>query len=167
MMMEMPEVVHCFGMFPPKYGCFLISLFGMGFGGIGLAGIVLYGLVEDSIISHFVNTSKLDDGLKKATLLTIGLSSLMLLIGNGLLFLGVTFRARQAVETFVWVIFVLISILTIAAIAAPMSCFFISEACLIKKISSALMTVLYLFLLIYLECWVYFMVVGYNFAQSL
>ncbi|XP_028035495.1 uncharacterized protein LOC114246933 [Bombyx mandarina] len=165
--MEMPEVNRCFGMFPPKYGCLLISWLGLATGGTGLAGIIMYGIVQEQIIAHFMNTTKVDEGSKKMALMSIGFTSLMLFIGNGLLFLGVTFSSKSCVKYFVYVTFAMCLIMIMGCIGAPVSCFFLAKTCVMKKISSPAMVIGYLGFTIFIELWLYFMVVGYNFKESL
>lgn len=165
--MEIPEVYKCFGMFPLRYGCLLISFLGLGCGGVGLAGLILYGVIEDSIVAHFVQSTKVDESLKKAVLVTIGLTSLLLVVGNLLLFLGVSFSARGCVQGFGWITFAICLMLMLAAGGAPVSCFFLDKTCLIKKISSSAMVLAYLAVTVFLQIWLYFMVVAFNFKEEL
>ncbi|KAJ0183774.1 hypothetical protein K1T71_000197 [Dendrolimus kikuchii] len=160
--MDMPEVTRCFGMFPPKYACFLISLFGLGSGGVGIAGIILFGVVEKSVLSHFVATTVTDDGLKKVALMSIGMSSLMLLASNAFLFLGVTSNKEGCVKAFIYIILVMCLIIVTVIIAGPLSCFFLSRTCLVKKISIPILVLGYFTLGIYVQVWLYFMVVAHN-----
>ncbi|KAL4705704.1 hypothetical protein ACJJTC_018777 [Scirpophaga incertulas] len=81
MELDMPLVTKCFGVFPPKYATYLISIFGMSSGGVGLAGLVLYSIAENSIMRHFGAPTKVDEDIKKLVLMCVGLISL--LIGCG------------------------------------------------------------------------------------
>ncbi|XP_059045833.1 uncharacterized protein LOC131841532 [Achroia grisella] len=165
--MDMPEITRCFGMFPPKYGSYLIALFGLGSGGVGIAGIVLYGIAENIIMSIFGVRTNADEGLKKVVLMSIGLTSLLLLVANALLLLGVTFGSRGCVSAAVRVILVMCVIIMLATIAIPVSCYFLSSMCLIKKISSIVMGLVVLTITIFLELWVYFMVVAWNLEEQM
>lgn len=165
--MEMPVVDNCFGMFPPRYGCYLISLFGIGSGGIGISGIILYGLLETSILGEFMDSKTKDDSVKKAVLMTIGLSSILLCAGNTLLLLGTVSNSRGAVVSAMWVTLVMCMLLIIGVIAAPMSCFFMEFTCLVKKVSFIVMVLAFILVTIFLQLWLYFSVVMYNFALDL
>ncbi|XP_028177273.1 uncharacterized protein LOC114365045 [Ostrinia furnacalis] len=165
--MDMPEVRRCFGIFPPKHGTYLISLFGLASGGVGIAGIILYGIAEETILVHFMKKDQLNEDIKKVVLLTIGLTSLMLLVANAMLFIGVSSKSAGAVSAGVITIFILCILLIIAAIAAPMSCFFIDSTCLVKKVSSIVITIFIVGLTLFLELWLYFMAVAWNHEQEL
>lgn len=162
-----PEIPKCFGMFPPKYATYLISLFGLSSGGVGLAGIVLYGLVEDSVIAHVVKNDKTDDVIKKTVLLSIGLTSLLLFIASFLLFLGSALKNSGYLLIGSYLLLVMSSLLVIVAIATPMSCFFLPKSCLIKKISSTLLVMAYLLLTVFLWIWIYFMTVAFNYLNEM
>lgn len=165
--MEMPEVPKCFGVFPPRYACYLIALFGLGSGGIGLAGIILYGLLETSILGHFIESKTRDESVKKVILLTIGLSSLLLCAANTLLFLGTISKSRGAVLSAMWVTLAMCMLLITGTIAAPMSCFFMETMCLIKKVSFVVMVLGFMSVTLFLQLWLYFTVVMYSFSLDL
>ncbi|KAM3968409.1 uncharacterized protein ACR2FA_000414 [Aphomia sociella] len=165
--MEMPDIKKCFGMFPPKYGSYLIALFGLGSGGVGIAGIILYGIAEHIIMSVFGNRNSIDEGIKKAVLLTIGLTSLLLLVGNSLLFLGVTFKSSGCVKSAVRILLTMCVLLMIAAMAMPISCFFLSNMCLVKKISSVVMILIVITMTSFLMIWLYFTSVAWNLEQEM
>ncbi|XP_072931479.1 uncharacterized protein [Epargyreus clarus] len=164
---NMPEITKCFGTFPPKYATYLISIFGMGSGGVGLAGIILYGLIENSILGEYINSGNIDESVRKAFLLTIGLTSLLLTIGNVILFLGVTSTSRGTIGTGVMVIFVMCMCIIMAVIGAPLSCFFVSEACIISKMSLVTIVLGILVITVFLEIWLYFMIVAHNYANQI
>lgn len=164
---NVPEVPKCFGMFPPKYATYLISLCGLGSGGVGLAGVVLYGLVEDSIVAHFMSNNKTDDTVKKAVLLTVGLSSLFIFISCFLLFIGVAFKMPGCLTSGAWTIFIMCCLVILGAVGAPMSCFFVPFTCVIKKLSSALLVMGYIGITFFLWIWMYFMVVVFNYLNEL
>lgn len=164
----MPDVVRCFGTFPPKYATYLISLFGLASGGIGLAGIVLYGLIENALLVYITGRNvDVDDTVKKAVLLSIGLMSLMLTVANALLFLGATSGSPGSIATGMWVLLAMCMILICAAIAAPVSCFFLKSACIIKKVSTSVMVLGSLVVTVFLEIWLYFVVVVNTYALQL
>lgn len=166
-METVPEIPRCFGMFHPKYATYLISLFGLSSGGVGLAGIVLYGLVEDSVVAHVVKNDKTDDVIKKAVLLSIGLTSLLLFIASLLLFLGSAVKSTGYLFIGCFLLLIMCSLLIIAAIAAPVSCFFLPKSCVIKKLSSVLLVMAYLLLTVFLWVWIYFMTVAFNHLNEL
>lgn len=163
----MPEVVKCFGLFLPKHGTYLISLYGLASGGVGIAGIILFGIAEETILSHFMKKDQLSVDIKKAVLLIIGLSSLMLLVANGLIFIGVVSKSANAISTGVYVLFTMCILLLIIAIAAPVTCFFIESTCLIKQVSTIVITIFILGVTVFLEMWFYFMSVAWNHEQEL
>ncbi|XP_026499324.1 uncharacterized protein LOC113403100 [Vanessa tameamea] len=167
--MDMPEVTRCFGTFPPKHATYLIALFGLGSGGVGLAGIILYGIIENALLVYVLGRRgiNVDESLKKAVLLTIGLSSLLLTVGNALLFLGATTQSRGALSVGVYTLLAMCLILLFGAISAPVSCFFFKTACLIKKISTATMVLSSIVLTIFIEVWLYFLVVAHNYLIQL
>lgn len=158
----MPEVVRCFGTFPPKYATYLIAIFGLASGGTGLAGIILYGLIENALLVYITgrNDITLDDAVKKAILLSIGLTSLLLTVASALLFAGATSGSPGSLAAGVWVLFGMCMILICAAIAAPVSCFFLKSACIIKKVSVSVMVLGATVVTVFLEIWLYFMVVA-------
>ncbi|XP_045510126.1 uncharacterized protein LOC123705415 [Colias croceus] len=159
---NMPEVTRCFGMFPPKYATYLISIFGLGMGGTGIAGIVLYGLVEKAVTAFFFksDTAPVDDTVKKCVLLTIGLTSLLLTIASFLMFLGATSGSPGPLAVSIWIIFAMDLILIGLSIAAPMSCFFMESTCVVKKLSTTVLVLCFLVITVFLEVWLYFMVVA-------
>ncbi|XP_050360614.1 uncharacterized protein LOC126780308 [Nymphalis io] len=166
--MNMPEVTRCFGTFPPKYATYLIALFGLGSGGVGLAGIILYGIIENALLVYILGRRpRVDETLKKAVLLTIGLSSLLLTVGNALLFVGATSQSRGALSVGVWTLLAMCLLLIFGAISAPVSCFFIKNACIIKKISTVTMVLTSIVLTIFIEVWLYFLVVAHNYLIQL
>ncbi|XP_026762310.1 uncharacterized protein LOC113521070 [Galleria mellonella] len=165
--MDMPEVNKLFGIFPLKYGSYLISLFGLGSGGVGIAGIILYGIAENIIMAIFCGHTSIDEGIKKTVLMSIGLTSLLMLVANALLFLGVTFTIPGCVNSAVRVMLAMCVLIMLGAIILPVSCFFLSSMCLVKKISSVVMVLVVLTVTIFLELWLYFMVVAWNFEQTL
>lgn len=166
--MDVPEVVKCFGTFPPKYATYLIAVFGLASGGIGLAGIVLYGLIENALLVYILGRDvQMDDTLKKAVLMTIGFTSLLLTVASVLLFLGATAGSRGALASGVWILLAMCLILIFAAIAAPVSCFFIKNACIIKKVSTAAIVLASIAITVFLEFWLYFMVVAQNYLNQL
>ncbi|CAH2103124.1 unnamed protein product [Euphydryas editha] len=166
--MDVPEVVKCFGTFPPKYATYLIALFGLASGGIGLAGIVLYGLIENALLVYILGRDvQMDDTLKKAVLMTIGFTSLLLTVASILLFLGATAGSRGALASGVWILLAMCLILIFSAIAAPVSCFFVKNACIIKKVSTAVMVLASIGVTIFLELWLYFLVVAQNYLNQL
>ncbi|XP_047543961.1 uncharacterized protein LOC125076065 [Vanessa atalanta] len=167
--MDMPEVTRCFGTFPPKHATYLIAIFGLGSGGVGLAGIILYGIIENALLVYVLGRrgTNVDESLKKAVLLTIGLSSLLLTVGNALLFLGATTQSRGALSVGVYTLLAMCLILLFGAISAPVSCFFFKTACLIKKISTATMVLTSIVLTIFIEVWLYFLVVAHNYLIQL
>lgn len=167
--MEMPEVRRCFGIFPPKYGTLLIAVFGIASGGVGIAGIILYGIAEDKITAIFSAkaTTQLDEDIKKIVLLTVGLTSLILVVANVFLFIGVVGKSAGAVETGIVVLFILCCILILGAVAAPTSCFFIDATCIVKKVSTIVISLAILSVTGFLELWLYFTAVAWNFEQQL
>ncbi|CAD0194147.1 unnamed protein product [Chrysodeixis includens] len=162
-----PEIPRCFGMFPPKYATYLISIFGLSSGGVGLAGIILFGLVDNSAVAQAVKNNKTDETIKKVVLLSIGLTSLVLFVANALLFLGVACRSRGSDMAGAYLLLLMCSALVCAAIGTPMSCFFLPQSCLIKKISCTLLFMAYLLLTVFLCVWIYFMVVAFNHLKDL
>lgn len=167
--MEMPEIKRCFGVFPPKYATYLISLFGLSSGGLGIAGIVLYGIAEDLITSVFSSeaTSQLNQDIKKLMLATIGLSSLLLVVANAFLIIGSMGKKRMAVHVGYLVILSLCCMLIITSIAMPVSCFFIPDVCMVKKVSTFGLLSCIGIVTIFLEVWFYFMAVAWNYEQEL
>ncbi|XP_046977605.1 uncharacterized protein LOC124543426 [Vanessa cardui] len=167
--MDMPEVTKCFGTFPPKYATYLIAVFGLGSGGVGLTGIILYGIIENALLVYILGRRgpNVDESLKKAVLLTIGLSSLLLTVGNALLFLGATTQSRGALSVGVYTLLAMCLMLLFGAMSAPISCFFYKTACLVKKISTATMVFCSLILTVFIEIWLYFLVVAHNYLLQL
>lgn len=166
-MESVPEVSKCFGMFPPKVAVYFISLFGLGSGGVGLAGIVLYGLVEDSEIARFFTDYPADENVKKLVLITLGLSSLMLFISSFFLFMGSLLRQDKALVLGAWFLCFLCSLLIIGAISLPLMCFFYQKTCVLKKLSSFLLTFGYMFITVFLWIWLYFLAVIFNHLNNL
>ncbi|XP_032527974.1 uncharacterized protein LOC116778167 [Danaus plexippus] len=168
-MMELPEVTKCFGIFPPKHATYMISLFGLASGGAGIAGIVLYGLIEKAITAFFLGNSKqkMDDAVKKVVLLTLGLTSLLMLVGNILLFLGATSSSRGALSSGVIVLLVMCLIIIFEAIGLPLFCFFHEPFCVIKKLSTLLVVLSSLIITIFLELWLYFIAVANSYLVEL
>ncbi|KAL0852221.1 hypothetical protein ABMA28_000439 [Loxostege sticticalis] len=164
--MDMPEVRKCCGMFPPKHGTYLISLYGLASGGLGIATIILFGIAENAIMSHFSN-NQLADEIKKTFLMFVGLSSLMLFVASGVIFVGVTTKSPGALSTGYLIIFIMCLILMLSAMAAPMACFFYESTCLIKRVSSITIFLFIVTLTGYLEVWLYFMTVVWNHEQEL
>lgn len=165
--MDMPEVKYCCGVFPPKYACFLISVFGIGCGGVGLAGIIIYGLAEDSITAHLGNPQNIDPTMKKVVLTTIGLTSLLLLVSNIFLFFGFTSSAVGLVGAAKWVTFFKCMLILLKAMLLPISCLLSTNTCVIKKLTAPFIILGYLALAIYVKIWLYFMVMMYNFQIQL
>ncbi|XP_034839584.1 uncharacterized protein [Maniola hyperantus] len=166
--MEFPEVTRCFGTFPPKYATYLISLFGLGCGGVGLAGIVLFGLIENALIVYITGRNlPMDDVVRKVVLASIGLTSLMLTVANALLFLGATSGSTGALSAGIWVIFAMCLLLIAVAMAGPLSCIFLQNLCIVKKFSTVIMVLGTLVLTVFLEIWLYFMVVAGNYLNQL
>ncbi|XP_022125120.1 uncharacterized protein LOC111000087 [Pieris rapae] len=168
-MENMPEVTRCFGMFPAKHATYLISLVGLGMGGLGLTGIVLYGLIEKAVTAFLFQHSKgpVDDTVKKCVLLTIGLTSLLLTIGCALMFLGVTSSNPGPLAVSVWIIFAMNVIVITLCISAPLSCFFMDTLCVVKKLSFPSIVFLFTLLTIFLEMWVYFMLVTNTYLMEI
>ncbi|XP_047040469.1 uncharacterized protein LOC124644874 [Helicoverpa zea] len=162
-----PVVPKCFGMFPPKYGTYLISLCGLGMGGCGLSGVVLYGLVEDSVVAHFLDRQPVDSGMKKAVLLIIGMTSLLLFCASFLLFVGLAFKSTGSLLLGVWILFAMCMLLITASIVLPISCFFIPDSCVIKKFSAVVLTLAYITITIFLWFWLYFVVVVFNHINAI
>lgn len=166
--MEVPEVIRCFGTFPPKYATYLISLIGLGCGGVGISGIILYGLIENALIVYITGrTVPMDDAVKKVVLLTIGLTSLMLTTANGLLFVGATSGSRGALSAGVWVLFAMCLILLSIAMFGPLSCFFWKSLCIVKKFSMPVLVLGVIVLTFFIDVWLYFMVVAANYLNQL
>ena len=161
-----PEVPRCFGMFPPTVGAYFISLFGLASGGAGIAGIVLYGIAEDSFVAHFISKNPPDDEVKKVVLLTLGLTCLLLFIGSALLFIGMAFKQDRALLLAAWIIFAMCMILIIVSIGIPLSCFFLEELCVLKKMSTSMYTLFYIAITVFLWFWLYFMAVIFNYANA-
>lgn len=164
--MEMPIIDRCFGAIPPRHGCWLISVFGLGVGGLGIACIVIFSLVEGALTSHLTkknSTGTMDASFKKLILMTMGLTSLLLLSANTSLFFGVTCSALSLVKGAKYMMFVMCMFLIIIQIWLPSYCFYEPDGCLVKEFSAPGTVIGNSFLSAFTMLWLYFMVVTYNF----
>lgn len=165
--MEMPTVDYCFGMFPPKYASFLISIVGLTTGGLGLTGIILFGVFEEFIIAHFTGSSKLNGDIKMLVLGTMGMVSILLILANALLFFGVTTGSSGLVGGAKLTMLVMCLFLIFLMVTMPLICFFFDVRCLIKQISTPGVVLAYLLVGFFVWFWLYFMVVAYSHEDSM
>lgn len=158
--MDVPPTEKCCGVFPNRYGSYLISIFGLSTGAVGLTGIILFGLVEKSAMAHLDQVG--DETGKKVVLLTIGLISLLLLVSNAMLFIGVSTNSHGAVTASAWVLMFMCLFLIFGLIGIPTICFFYDSYCVAKSISLTLIVLSLLFMNIFLDVWCYFIVIIFN-----
>lgn len=155
--LDMPEVRRCCFMFPLKHGSYLIALIGLAMGGTGLVGVILYGLVDKSIAG---NTNSVDASVKKLAIMTFGVTSLLLIIANTILLLAVTKCKRHGMASAAkGVLLIMCFFLLVGCIMIPLLCFFFQRTCIIKKMSTPVTVLLYLWLGIFISTWIYFVIV--------
>ncbi|XP_013184818.2 uncharacterized protein LOC106130515 [Amyelois transitella] len=164
--MDMPPVKKFLGFLPLKYGCFLISLFGFSLGALMLAGIIIYGIAEHLVMSYFPSYV-IDEDVKKVVLLPTGLSSLLLLLANALLLLGVTFKRETNVGLGARILLFMCVLLLLIAIACPVSCFFLPSLCVIKRMMIYSVICMYLILTLFVDMWLYCSTVCWNLQQTM
>ncbi|XP_049884963.1 uncharacterized protein LOC126379964 [Pectinophora gossypiella] len=159
--MSLPMVDKLFGILPLKYGCFLVSVGGIGAGAFGLTGVILYGLVEESFLSVVDEHDTADGGLKKVVLCAFGLNSILLIVSNVPLFFGIIVKSHGMTNFSQVVMFMMVILNIVVFVALPTSCLLLSD-CLVKAISSTVLLVGVVAMYVYLSLWLYFAVCVWN-----
>lgn len=162
--MAMPELQSFFG-FPLRFGCFVISVLGLGIGGTGLAIIIVFGLVEQIISEYGV---KFDPNTKKMVLLSLGMSSILLVIANTCVLLGVFSASSNKIGVGKYISFIFVFFLLGGMMYPSLSCYADKDSCDIVKSHSfeeILLITSALGLLSML--WLYFILTLHNYQEML
>lgn len=161
-----PEVKKFLGRVHTKYGSFIIAIVGMITGAIGLLMIIIFGLMEDGITGFFVQDPDSDKSVKKAFLMILGMTCLFLFCGCFTMLVGLLFKSNWSVLLGCWVILFMLVGLLIAFIALPTACLFLPDSCVVKQATTSLFVFSYLVLTCFLWAWFYFVVVVFNYLNS-
>lgn len=169
--MYMPEIKSMLNLIPLRYASYIISLFGITTGALGL---ILVWCVNGplsfmkGIMLHFVPKDwTLEEHTRDEMLGIQGLLSVWLLVANLTLLYGVRSEGEIAVMVADRLLLMMCIGFIFAIIGTPAACFFKVYSCVLKGVPTSLITTIILYATIFLNVWLYFVVVVWNYEQTL
>lgn len=109
----------------------------------------------------------MDNAVKKLYLGTIGFTSILLVVANTFLFVGATAGSRAGVGIAVYLILGMCLFLLLVAIGTPVCSLLVDSNAVITKISTGFMVVTAFVMTVFIELWLYFMLVAQTYLNEL